>query len=70
MLILTCILIRKFRWKKYKWLSIGLVTAILLLLIFLIRKVCIYIQDRKNVAETEEWVDIQSFSNVLELSTP
>ena len=68
MLILTCILIWKFRWKKYKWLSIGLVIVILLLLLFLIRKVCIYIQDRKNVAETEEWVDIQSFSNVLEMN--
>lgn len=68
MLILTCILIWKFRWKKYKWLSIGLVIVILLLLLFLIRKVCIYIQDRKNVAETEEWIDIQSFSNVLEMN--
>lgn len=67
-MLITCILIRKFRWKKYKWLSIGLVVVILLLLIFLIRKVCIYIQDRKNVKETEEWIDIQSFSNVLEMT--
>lgn len=68
MLILTCILIWKFRWRKYKWLSIGLVIVILLLLVFLIRKICIYIQDKNNTAETEEWIDIQSFSNVLEMT--
>lgn len=68
MLILTCILIRKFRWKKYKWLSIGLVVVILLLLIFLIRKVCIYIENRNNIKESMERIDVNEFSSTLEMS--
>ena len=68
MLILTCILILKHRWRKYRWLSAVLVVAILLLLLFLIRKVCIYfwvIEKKDKIIE--EWIDINEFSNVLNL---
>ena len=67
MLILTCILILKYRWRKYRWLSAILVVAILLLLIFLIEKVYNFIENRNNIPETEEWINIQNFSNILKM---
>jgi len=67
MLILTCILILKHRWGKYRWLSAMLVVIILLLLFFLIRKVYRFIDNRNNIIQTEEWVSILDFSNKLEM---
>ncbi len=69
MLILSCILILKHWWMKYRWLSAVLVVAILLLLLFLIRKVCIYfwVIEKKD-KNSEEWINISEFSNILELN--
>ena len=68
MLILTCILIIKFRWKKYRWLTIVLVTIILLLLISLIRRFCIYLENKNNIKESMERIDVNEFSSTLEMS--
>ena len=65
MLILTCIIILKYWWKKYRWLSAILVVLILLLLIFLVKKVIRFIENR-NI-ETEEWINIQEFSKTLNM---
>ena len=67
MLILTCIIILKYWWKKYKWLSVFLVVMILLWLIFLVKKVCRIIENRNVITSTEEWVNILDFSNILEM---
>ena len=66
MLILTCIIILKYWWEKYRWLSAFLVVMILLLLIFLIRKVYNFF-DSKNNIQDKEWVNIQDFSNTLKM---
>ncbi len=65
MLIFTCIVILKYWGGKYRWLSAFLVVMILLLLIFLIRKVCIFFEGKNN--KTEEWIDIQEFSTTLKM---
>ena len=67
MLILTCIVILKYWWKKYRWLSAILVVLILLLLIFLVKKIYNYFWDRNKVSETEEWINMQEFSTTLEM---
>ena len=67
MLILTCIIILKYWWKKYRWLSAILVVTILLLLIFLVRKIYRFIENRNNILQTEEWLNILDFSNTLEI---
>lgn len=67
MLIVTCILILKHRWGKYRWLSAILVVMILLLLIFLIKKIYKFIDYRDNIKQTEEWLNINDFPSVLEM---
>ena len=65
MLILTCILILKYRWRKYRWLSAILVVFILFLLFFLIKRIIRFVNDR-NI-QTEEWINIQEFSTTLKM---
>lgn len=68
MLIFTCIVILKHRWWKYRWLSAILVVMILLLLIFWIKKIYKYIDNRNNIISTQEWVNTLDFSNTLEIT--
>ena len=65
-MLITCILILKYWWKKYRWLSVILVVFILFLLFFLIKRVIRFINN-KNV-ETEEWINIQEFSKTLNMN--
>ena len=66
MLILTCILILKHWWMKYRWLSAILVAGIVFLLVILVRRVYHFIENRNNI-ENEEYIDISEFSNILEM---
>lgn len=66
MLILTCILILKHWWMKYRWLSAILVAAIIFLLVILVRRIYHFIENRDNL-ENEEYININEFSNILEM---
>ena len=65
MLILACIMILKYWWKKYRWLSAILVVFILFLLFFLVKRIIRFVNDR-NI-QTEEWINIQEFSTTLKM---
>ena len=65
MLIFACIMILKYWWKKYRWLSAILVVFILFLLFFLVKRIIRFINDR-NI-QTEEWINIQEFSTTLRM---
>ena len=67
MLIFTCIVILKYRWRKYRWLSAILVVMILLFLFFLVKRIYKYVQNREDIIQTEEWVNVLDFSNTLEI---
>ena len=67
MLILTCIMILKYWWRKYRWLSAVLVVAIIFLLVILIRRVYRFIDNRNNWV-VEEYINITEFSNILEMN--
>ena len=66
MLILTCILLLKFYWKKYKWLSVVLVIIIICLLIIWIRSIYLFLETRKLNKNTE-WININDFSSSLKM---
>ncbi len=65
MLIFACIMILKYWWKKYRWLSAVLVVFILFLLFFLVKRIIRFVNDR-NI-QTEEWINIQEFSTTLKM---
>ena len=65
MLIFACIMILKYWWKKYRWLSAILVVFILFLLFFLVKRIIRFVNDR-NI-QTEEWINIQEFSTTLKM---
>lgn len=67
MLIITCIIILRYWWHKYRWLSAVLVVAILFFLILLVKKVYKIIDNRNNIIETEQWVNVLDFSNILKI---
>ena len=51
---------------KYRWLSALLVTVIVFLLVILVRRIYYFIENRKNFV-TEEYINIDEFSNILEM---
>lgn len=65
MLIFACIMILKYWWKKYRWLSAILVVFILFLLFFLVKRIIRFVNYR-NI-ETEEWINIQEFWTTLKM---
>ena len=65
-MILSCILAIKARWKEHKILCRILVVFLIFFLILWIRNIYKYIQNRLN-NETQEWINIEEFSNILEL---
>jgi len=65
-LILSCILAIKTRWKEHKILCRILIVFLIFFLILWIRNIYKYIQNRLN-NETQEWINIEEFSNILEL---
>jgi len=64
-MLIACIMILKYWWKKYRWLSAILVVFILFLLFFLVKRIIRFINDR-NI-QTEEWINIQEFSTTLKM---
>ena len=65
MLILACVMILKYWWKKYRWLSAILVVFILFLLFFLVKRIIRFVNNR-NI-NTEEWINIREFSTILKM---
>ena len=65
-MILSCILAIKTRWKEHKILCRILIVFLIFFLILWIRNIYKYIQNRLN-NETQEWINIEEFSNILEL---
>lgn len=66
MLILTCFIILKYWWHKYRWLS-AILVVVILLLFFLINKINNY-YNNINKDIIEEWVNLEDFSNKLDMN--